>query len=146
MSLKILKSCCGSSWCCRGSEMYKLRFPHPLLISVFSPQEMVMTRRRVLPRVRKRKKGKKRKGGKRQKGGLTVSPRRMGSHNWNYWNTGDFLRGRRPRNQVGGFFPLLALIPAAIAASKAAATAAALGAVGAGAGYGAKKLIKHLDK
>ena len=41
------------------------------------------------------------------------------------------------RDQEGGLFPLLALIPAAIAAGKAAA----LGAVGGAAGYGIKKAL-----
>ena len=41
------------------------------------------------------------------------------------------------RGQHGGFFPLLALIPAAIAAAKAAT----LGAVGGAAGYGIKKAL-----
>ena len=41
------------------------------------------------------------------------------------------------RGQEGGLFPLLALIPAAIAAGKAAA----LGAVGGAAGYGIKKAL-----
>ena len=40
-------------------------------------------------------------------------------------------------DQHGGFFPLLALIPAAIAAAKAAT----LGAVGGAAGYGIKKAL-----
>ena len=46
---------------------------------------------------------------------------------------------RMPRgyDQHGGFFPLLALIPAAIAAAKAAT----LGAVGGAAGYGIKKAL-----
>ena len=46
---------------------------------------------------------------------------------------------RMPRgyDQHGGFFPLLALIPAAIAADKAAT----LGAVGGAAGYGIKKAL-----
>ena len=49
------------------------------------------------------------------------------------------VRRRRvtKRGQRGGFFPLLALIPAAIAAGKAAA----LGAVSGAAGYGIKKAL-----
>ena len=43
----------------------------------------------------------------------------------------------RGYGQHGGFFPLLALIPAAIAAAKAAT----LGAVGGAAGYGIKKAL-----
>ena len=49
-------------------------------------------------------------------------------------------RGKRP--QRGGFFPLLALIPAAIAAGKAAA----LGAVSGAAGYGIKKALAGKKK
>ena len=52
-------------------------------------------------------------------------------------------RGKRPqRGQRGGFFPLLALIPAAIAAGKAAA----LGAVSGAAGYGIKKALAGKKK
>ena len=59
-------------------------------------------------------------------------------------------RGRRTvrrvrskqRGQRGGFFPLLALIPAAIAAGKAAA----LGAVSGAAGYGIKKALAGKKK
>ena len=59
-------------------------------------------------------------------------------------------RGRRTvrrvrskqRAQRGGFFPLLALIPAAIAAGKAAA----LGAVSGAAGYGIKKALEGKKK
>ena len=46
------------------------------------------------------------------------------------------------RGQRGGFFPLLALIPAAIAAGKAAA----LGAVSGAAGYGIKKALEGKKK
>ena len=46
------------------------------------------------------------------------------------------------RGQRGGFFPLLALIPAAIAAGKAAA----LGAVSGAAGYGIKKALAGKKK
>ena len=42
--------------------------------------------------------------------------------------------------QKGGFFPLLALIPAAIAAAKAIS----LGAVGAAAGFGVKKGLEQI--
>ena len=45
---------------------------------------------------------------------------------------------RTNKGQRGGFFPLLALIPAAIAAGKAAA----LGAVSGAAGYGIKKALE----
>ena len=55
-------------------------------------------------------------------------------------------RRQTRRNQRGGLFPLLALIPAAIAASKAAA----LGAVSGAAGYGIKKALaakrKHVKR
>ena len=55
-------------------------------------------------------------------------------------------RRRRPvrgkRNQKGGIFPLLALIPAAIAAGKAGA----MGAVSAGAGYAVKKALAGKKK
>ena len=59
-------------------------------------------------------------------------------------------RGRRTvrrvrskqRGQRGGFFPLLALLPAAIAAGKAAA----LGAVSGAAGYGIKKALAGKKK
>ena len=47
-------------------------------------------------------------------------------------------KGRKRRTkQPGGFFPLLALIPAAVAAGKAAALSAVSGAVG----YGIKKAL-----
>lgn len=49
-------------------------------------------------------------------------------------------RKRTPRGQKGGLFPLLALLPAAIAAGKAAG----LGAVGAAAGYGVKRGLQEL--
>ena len=54
------------------------------------------------------------------------------------------VRRRRvtKRGQRGGFFPLLALIPAAIAAGKAAA----LGAVSGAAGYGIKKALEGKKK
>ena len=48
----------------------------------------------------------------------------------------------RGDDQHGGFFPLLALIPAAIAAGKAAA----LGAVSGAAGYGIKKALEGKKK
>ena len=51
-------------------------------------------------------------------------------------------RRQTRRNQRGGFFPLLALIPAAIAAGKAAA----LGAVSGAAGYGIKKALAGKKK
>ena len=56
-------------------------------------------------------------------------------------------RGRRTVRRIrskqrGGFFPLLALIPAAIAAGKAAA----LGAVSGAAGYGIKKALAGKKK
>ena len=50
------------------------------------------------------------------------------------------VRGKR--GQRGGLFPLLALIPAAIAAGKAAA----LGAVSGAAGYGIKKALAGKKK
>ena len=70
---------------------------------------------------------------KRRGGGVRKTGRRVA------------LGGRRRRvkrmprgyDQHGGFFPLLALIPAAIAAAKAAT----LGAVGGAAGYGIKKAL-----
>ena len=51
-------------------------------------------------------------------------------------------RRQTRRNQRGGLFPLLALIPAAIAAGKAAA----LGAVSGAAGYGIKKALAGKKK
>lgn len=51
-------------------------------------------------------------------------------------------KGKTRRRQKGGLFPLLALLPAAIAVGKAAA----LGAVGGAAGYGAKKVIEAVTK
>ena len=51
-------------------------------------------------------------------------------------------RVRSKRGQRGGLFPLLALIPAAIAAGKAAA----LGAVSGAAGYGIKKALAGKKK
>ena len=51
-------------------------------------------------------------------------------------------RRQTRRNQRGGLFPLLALIPAAIAAGKAAA----LGAVSGAAGYGIKKALEGKKK
>ena len=51
-------------------------------------------------------------------------------------------RGQTRRNQRGGLYPLLALIPAAIAAGKAAA----LGAVSGAAGYGIKKALASKRK
>ena len=52
------------------------------------------------------------------------------------------VRSKTKRGQRGGFFPLLALIPAAIAAGKAAA----LGAVSGAAGYGIKKALAGKKK
>ena len=52
------------------------------------------------------------------------------------------VRSKTKRGQRGGFFPLLALIPAAIAAGKAAA----LGAVSGAAGYGIKKALAGRKK
>ena len=52
------------------------------------------------------------------------------------------VRSKTKRGQRGGFFPLLALIPAAIAAGKAAA----LGAVSGAAGYGIKKALEGKRK
>lgn len=92
---------------------------------------------------RRRSSRKVQKGGKSQKGGLTLPLSRHSRLRKHFRPWGIV---RRKQTQTGGIFPLLALIPAAVAAAKAAAGAAALGAVGASAGYGAKKLIKHLDK
>jgi hypothetical protein len=98
------------------------------------------------------RKRRKRTPAKKQRGGVYL-PLRSRRQRLNLKNIlvggGRRTRSRGKRKgqvQEGGIFPLLALIPAAIAAAKAAAAAAALGAVGAGAGYGTKKLIKHLDK
>jgi hypothetical protein len=49
---------------------------------------------------------------------------------------------RLRQQQEGGLFPLLALIPAAIAAAKLAAGAVATGAITAGVGHGVGKLLK----
>ena len=52
------------------------------------------------------------------------------------------VRSKKRGGQRGGFFPLLALIPAAIAAGKAAT----LGAVSGAAGYGIKKALAGKKK
>ena len=72
----------------------------------------------------------------------SITYNRMPARRQRRRTNGGKRKKRSKKNQTGGLFPILALIPAAIAASKAAA----LGAVSGAAGYGIKKALEGKKK